>query len=204
MRLKSIDYVYVLLACIAGVWQAWCFNYGINYGSKGDFTVVAMSVPFALASYAHAWFLNRDGAVGERPDWKRALVLWAGMELSLVVAFLTIFAETGIMLAAGFGIVNLPFDALRLLIGEGAACLAWATCLLIFARRPVLRPPIPVLASFAALFAGVLIAAGLATLIRRSFQKDFYLILTSIIATAISALILIFLRRGARVPQPLT
>jgi len=127
------------------------------------------------------------------------LVLWAGMPLSLVVASLTILTETGMMYAAGLGIDNLPFYDLRLLIGEGGACLMWATCLLVWSRQPGLRlSRSRLLAVFAILFAGVLFAYGLSYLIRRSFHKDLFILLTSIVVTTISALILVFLRRKAK------
>jgi len=127
------------------------------------------------------------------------LVLWAGMPLSLVVGSLAILAETGIMYAAGFGIDNLPFDDLRLLVGEGAACLVWATCLLVWSRQPGLRlSRNRLLALSATLFAGVLSVRGLSILILKGFHKqihlEMYLLLTSIVATTISALILVFLR----------
>jgi len=190
MRLKPIDYIYVLLSCGSGIWQAWCLNYGAN----SILIPVLMSLPFALASYAYALFLGATGTVPERPDWKRAFVLWVGMELSLVVASFTILTETGMMYAAGFGIDNLPFGDLRLLIGEGAACLMWAICLLAWSRQPGrFLSGNRLLAVFATLFAGVLFAYGLSYLIRRSFHKDLFILLTSIVVTMISALILVFL-----------
>jgi hypothetical protein len=70
------------------------------------------------------------------------------------------------MYAAGFGIENLHFDSLRLVNGEGAACLAWATCLLVWSRRPGLHLSRSRLLAFsAALFAGVLFAHRLSKLI---------------------------------------
>jgi hypothetical protein len=83
---------------------------------------ILMSLPFAVAPYGHAAFLSTTSAVAERPDWKRILVLWAGMPLSLVVGSLTILGKTRFMYTVGFGTDNLPFDSVRLLIGEGAAC----------------------------------------------------------------------------------
>ncbi len=200
---QFIDYIYVLSSCLAGWWQAWCFN----YGRDSVLIPIVMSLPFALASYAHGAFLNRTSNVADRADWRRALVLWGGMPLSLVVGALTILAETGIMYGAGFGIVNLPFENLRLLIGEGAACLVWAICLWVWSRRPSLRSSRnSFFAIYAVLCAGVLSAAGLTELILRAFHKDLFIFLTSTIATTLSALILVFLRdkpleiRGTDIP----
>jgi hypothetical protein len=200
MRLRSVDYIYVLLAGIAGVWQSWCFNYGSDRFLI--LLIMLMSLPFALASYGYALFLSTTGTQAQRPDWTRIPILWAGMPFCLIVASATILAETKIMLAAGFGIVNLPFDDLRVLIGEGAACLAWAVCLLIWSQRAVLRPSATRLfALFAALFAGVLVTYGLSTLILRRFQKDYFILSTSIITTIISALLLVFLNRKGQGAQ---
>jgi len=158
---------------------------------------ILMSLPFALGSYAHASLARANSTSAKRPDWKRMLVLWAGIPLSLVVGSLTILAQTGIMYAGGFGIVNLPFDNLRLMIGEGAACLVWATCLLVWSRKPDLRPsPRRILELFAILFAGILFAFGASEVILRTFHKDLFILLTSVVATAISAMILVFLGRN--------
>jgi hypothetical protein len=190
MRLVSVDYIYLLLSCVAGVWQAWCANYGRN-----DLLVILIalfSLPFALASYAHESLLGSTWSF----NWKRMLVLWAGMPLALILGSLTTFGETGLMYAAGFGRDNPPYYSLRLLIGEGAACLVWAECLLIWSHQSRLRfSRDRLLAAFAALYVAVLAAHGLSVLFLRNFHKDFFVLLTSIAATAISSMILIFLRR---------
>jgi hypothetical protein len=191
---RVIDCVYIAVSCVAGVWQGWCFT----YGKDNALVIFVMSLPFASASYAHASLLSTINGVAARPDWKRMLVLWSGMPLSLAVGSLTILAETGVMYVAGFGIVDLPFDPLRLLIGEAAACLAWATCLLVWSRQTGFRVARKqLLAFFSALFAGVPAAYGLSSLILRSFHKDVHFLLTSIVATTISAMILVFLRSKA-------
>lgn len=195
--LKSTDYVYVLVCSLAGVWQWWCADYG-----RDNFLTVAlgilMGLPFALASYAHISLFRTSSAVVARPDWKRILILWAGMPFSLAIGSLTILAQTQIMYAIGFGIDNLPFYSLRLMIGEAAACLVWAVCLLAWSRESgssLSRNRI--LASFAVLFAGVLSANGVTSLVLESFHKDISWLFISVVVTTISALILIFLRGKA-------
>src|SRR5690348_2228018 len=100
------------LLCTA-VWQAWCFN-----SSKTAWLIVPMGLPFALATYAHAFSLN-----GTRPSWQRIVVLWVGMPLSMLAAALLMAAETGAMYVAGFGVNDLPFLITRFLIGMSAGCL---------------------------------------------------------------------------------
>lgn len=90
LQLNQWDSIYILLSGTVGVWQAWC----VNYGRNSVLLAIFMSVPFAVVSYAHALLLNQDGIINERPDWKRVLVLWAGMPLSLVVFSLTVLMET--------------------------------------------------------------------------------------------------------------
>jgi len=197
MRLKSADLIYVVLSSVAGVWEWWC----ADYGRDNLITVslfILMSLPFALMSYVYGSQHGRSGGLAVRSDWKRILVLWAGMPLALAVGSLAILAQTGILYAVGFGPVNLPLDTLRLVIGEGAACLAWAICLLAWScglgscwSRSRL------LASFTILFAAVLSANGVSNLVLKTFHKDIYLLLTSVVATAISAVILVFLRSKA-------
>jgi hypothetical protein len=124
------------------------------------------------------------------------LILWAGMPLSLVVFSLTVAAGTGIMYLFGFGVVNLPLYNLRLMIGEGAASLVWAVCLLEWSRRPGLGlSRNHLLATSATLFAGALFAHGLTYLVLRTFHRDFYVYLESIVATVLSVLVLVFLKR---------
>src|SRR5260370_39430569 len=128
--LRLGDYIYIAASCIASIWQAWCWG-------SNTFWVIPMGLPFALTSYAHSSF---PLSVVERPDWKRMFVLWAGMPVSLIAGALTIAGETGIMYAVGFGVNDLPLYTFRLLIGEAAACLAWAKCLQIWSRHQNLRP----------------------------------------------------------------
>jgi hypothetical protein len=192
---RAIDCSYILLCSAAGLLQAWCFT----YGRDNLLVAIGMSLPFALASYTRALWLSKIRTVEARPNWKGILVLWAGMPLSLVVGALTILAETGVMVIAGFKIDDLPFYALRLLIGEAAACLAWAACLLVWSRQTgVCVSRKRLLASFSTLFAGVLAAYGLSGVILRSLHRNVYFPLTSVVATTISALILVFLRSKAQ------
>jgi hypothetical protein len=190
MQLKLIDYGYILFSCLAGVWQGWCFGY-----SGSALLVIPMSLPFAVASYVHARLSSNTGDIARRPDWRRMLILWTGMPLSLVFSALIILAETEIMSITGFGVVNLPFANLRLLIGEGAASLGWATCLLLWSHKQGSRlPRTRLLALFVILFAGVLAAHVLSKVMLLFFQKDIHFVLTSAIVTTLSALILVFLR----------
>jgi hypothetical protein len=192
MRLKSTDYFYVFLSCFTGVWQAWCANYGRN----SIFLALVMSLPFALTSYGHAWLLNKTGVVEERPNWKRMIALWVGMPLSFMVGSLTILIETRILYAAGFR-TNPPFHDLRLLIGEGAACVAWTACILLFLGNHSLSPSRSrLLILSGVLYAGVLLAYGFAFLVRGYFRNDVYLISLSVLETALSALIVVLTRAG--------
>ena len=118
--------------------------------------------------------------------------------ITLSMGFLAILAQTRIMYAVGFRINNPPFYSLRLVIGEGAACLAWAICLLVWSSESgsrLLRNRL--LALFTTLFASVLSAHGVSNLVLKSFHKEIYFLLTSVVATTISAMILVFLRGKA-------
>ncbi|SRR5579871_1878735 len=188
--LKLVDYVYITLSCLSGLWQGWCLGY-----RRSPLLVIPMGIPFALASGIYAWLSSRDSEAFEQPDWKHVLILWAGIPVSLALSALTMLAETGIMSVAGFGVVDLPFGNLRHLIGESVACLAWATCLLLWSQKH--NPRLPrrrFLAIFAALFICVLLASGLSKLILGIFHKDIYFVLTSVAVTTLSALILILLK----------
>jgi hypothetical protein len=198
MKLAAVDYVYVLLSCIAGLWQSWCVNYARD-NILAVILVILMSLPFTLASYGYALFLHRTSMAAEQPNWSRILVLWAGMPLSMVVGSLALLAQTAIMYVVGFGIVDLPFYSLRLLIGEGAACLVWAECLVIWSRQRSLRSArTRFLATFTALCVGLLIAYGLSTVMLIKFHKNVFWSSTSIVMTAISALVVVHLKRDSQ------
>lgn len=199
LLLRPGDYLYLLLCCVAAVWEAWCFDSG-----RSALLVIPMGFPFGLASYAHATFLSNTSEKAERPVWPRMLVLWVGMPLSLSVGALTMLALSGIMHIAGFGISDTPGVIFRLLVGEGAACLAWAKCLLIWSRhQSPRRSGNRLLILFVTLYAGIFLAHGLSLLIREHFSKDVYLVSVSIIETAISAMIVIFMGQQ-RVGGPVT
>jgi hypothetical protein len=190
-QLNQWDGIYILLSGIVGVWQAWCLNYGRN----SIFVDMFWSVPFGLVSYVHASLLKKAGIVDERPDWWRVLVLWAGMQISLVVFSLTVLMETQIMSAFYHTVDNLPFVDLRILIGEGAGAVVWAGCLLVWPVRTNLRVFLRSLPALSAiLFVGGLSAFGLAIVVRRIFHRDMFLVLTSTIVTAVSGAILVSLR----------
>jgi hypothetical protein len=193
----AVDYIYFLLSCVAGVWQAWCFG----YGADNTLTIilgVSLGLPFALTSYAHASIVSKSIDIGQSPDWKRMPILWIGMPLSLVLGALTMLAETAFMRVAGYGTENLPFSSLRFLIGEGVACLAWAMCLVMW-FRPQQSPGSRhcFLFVFVTLYAGVLFAHGFFAVLPRYSSK--YFLATSIVETALSALIVMFARSRERV-----
>ena len=190
-----VDIVYFLLSCIAGAWQAWCFNYGVDNALTVIFGIF-MGFPFALVSYAHTSILSKSVDIADRPDWKRVVILWVGMPLSLVLGALTILAETVIMRAVGYGWDGLPFCSLRLLIGEAVACLIWAMFLLMWLRQRGPASRYYFLGVFAMLFAGVLCAHGFFSLVPRYSSK--YVLTTSIVETALSAMIVIFTRSRER------
>jgi hypothetical protein len=191
------DSIYFLLSCVAGAWQAWC----LDYGADDTLTVilgVSMGFPFALASYAHTSILSKSAAIAERPDWKRMVILWIGMPLSLVMGALTILAETLIMRAVGYDRDELPFYSLRFLIGEAVACFIWAKFLLMWLRHErSLASRYCFLVVFATLFAGVLCTHGFSSLAPRYSSK--YVLLTSIVETALSAGIVIFHKKSQSV-----
>lgn len=187
----TTDCTYVVLSGIAGVWQWWC----AVRGSNTILMLAIMSVPFALVSYGYASLLGKTRTDASRPDGKRILVMWIGMPLSLAVASLVILGETAIMHASGFGADNLPFYDLRLLIGEAAACLVWAECLLLWLSRHKVRSRHYGVLTFVALYAGALLAYAISLLARRYYSVDVYLLTTSIVTTSISAAIIIFVKR---------
>jgi hypothetical protein len=192
LQLSFADYAYFLLSAFVGVWQAWCATYGRN----SLLLPFLMSLPFALASYGHAALLNKAGVVDERPNWKGLLALWAGMPLSLVVCFLTVLIATRAMSAVDGGADSIPFYDLRLLIGECAGSVVWAGCLLVWSGLPGPRLSMRRLPGVSAiLFAGVLIAYGLAAPIFRRFHKDILILLTSVVTTLISAVIVVLLEK---------
>ena len=193
-----VDYIYFLLSCIAGVWQAWCFDYGADNALTAVLGVF-MGFPFALASYAHTSILSKSSATAEQPDWKAMVILWVGMPLSLVMGALTMFAETVLMRAVGYGEVNIPFDSLRLLIGEAVACLTWASFLLSWLRHQRSSASrYYLLVVFATLYAGVLCAHGFSSLLVHWYSSDRYFLLMSIVETALSAMIVIFTKSRKR------
>ena len=186
MRLRLGDYAYLLASCAAAVWQAWCFN-----SSKTVWLIVPMGLPFALATYAHAFSLN-----GSRPSWRRIVVLWGGMPLSMLAAALLMAAETGGMYVAGFGVDDLPFLITRFLIGMSAGCLLWTGCLIVWCQRPRHNR---FLIIFVFLYAGVLLSYGVYRILQRlGAEKTNYLFLLSIIETVISAACLILLEIRGR------
>ena len=195
----AVDYIYFAIACFAGVWQAWCFE----YGADNALTIIlglSMGLPFALASYSHATIVSKSTASGEGADWKRTLILWLGMPISVLIGALTILAGTVLMSALGYGRDNLPFYSLRLLIGEAVACLVWAKCLQLWLRdqwRPGSRNRLFVV--FATLYAGVLFTRGFSVLLHKYSSK--YFLVTSICETALSAMIVIFAKNRELMPD---
>lgn len=201
MPLRTVDYIYVLLSCAAGIWQWWCFTFGRGGLLMSIALMMLVSVPFALASHAWALVVSMGRSPRGRPSWRRFLVLWAGMPVSLIVGSLAVAAETGML---GFRDDPL-FPNLRIAVGECMASLAWAACLLgwshglVYSRLKIVRV-------FAVLLAGVLPVHALSVVILRVFDRDVYLLSTSIVATALSALVLAFDRRqsGSIAPRRAT
>lgn len=112
------------------------------------------------------------------------------MPLSILAAALLMLTETGAMYAAGLGVNDLPFLTARFLIGESAACVVWAGCLLIWSKTPFRSH---LLSIFAFLYTGVFLSYGLARAVQRWADKDVYWLSASLIETLISALCLISL-----------
>lgn len=194
MQLKFIDYIYILLSCTAGIWQAWC----VSYGRNSILLLMLMSLPFTLLSWGHLSLYSQNRRALGGPGWKRLLVLWAGMPFSLAIGALTIFVATRMMYAAGFGAENPPFYFLRLAIGEAAACGVWIACLVAWPSQSHVGLSHKLFLSFfAILFACILAANGISNLVVKSFHKDIYLLLTSTVATTISSLLLILLKSKA-------
>jgi hypothetical protein len=187
--MKPIQFCYILLSCIAGLWQAWCIAYG-----KDDYVAVilgmTLGLPFALLSYLYTRSQHNYPENG-RSNWKDFIVLWLGMPLSLLVGTLAIVVETRIMLASGFKLDALPHYTVRLLIGEAIGCLAWATCLVLCYRRYASRR-LRLLTVFGILFVAVLVSHFLATAIREITALDLYFPLISIFLMLVSAITVIF------------
>ena len=188
--LRLADYAYVLLCSTAGVWQWRCFV----YGADNIITValaITMSLPFALASW---WYARRIGTVSRWPDWKRMLLLWAGMPLSFAVGSMTAIAAAQVMLFIGVDLGTFPFSFFWIALAEAAACGAWTICLVVWACQPGRRLSRKrLLVLFAALFGGVLSTHALTTILNIMFHHDIYFLSTSVVATTISAMMLIFL-----------
>src|SRR5438045_1678328 len=106
-------------------------------------------------------------------------------------------AWTGRIDSDRLGVHHLPFDSVRLMVGEAAACLAWGACLLVFVAEgePSRRPRF--LIFFLGLLTSILCAHGLSTAIKAINHKDVYFIVTSILATATSAISVVLLGKGA-------
>ena len=112
------------------------------------------------------------------------------MPLSMLAAALRMLTETGAMYAAGLGVNDLPFLTARFLIGESAACLVWAVCLLFWSRRSFRNHFLPV---FVFLYAGIFLSYGLARVAQKWAAKDIHVLSVSCIETLISALCLMSL-----------
>jgi len=179
--LTASDYAYLAACCVAALWQSWCFE------SSNVWLVVPVGLPFALAAYIHASILDRAS-----PNWKRVMVLWAGMPLSTLAAALLAAGETGAMYAAGLGVDDLPFLISRFLIAESAACAVWAGCLLFWSNKPFRSE---FLLIFTFLYAGVFLSYGISLAVQKRASKDTYLLSVSLIETLISALCIVRLDR---------
>jgi hypothetical protein len=187
---SGVDCVYLLSCCLAGVWQAWCFN----YGRDDVFTltlILLMGLPFAISSYAREVFRNRASTAASRPKWSSVFILWAGMPLSLALGALCVGLTTTVRHVLGLAATHPRFDA-PLLVGEGAACMAWAEALQVWCQRLGLwGSKSGVVLNFSLLFAGALTAQSLSILVFKSSHKDIYWFLESTVVTTISGMVLL-------------
>jgi len=203
-RLKSADYVFLMAACGAGMWQAWCISYPRD-DIFSIFLVMSFGVPFAVASYGYLSAFSGTGARDTRPPWKPILVLWAGMPPSVVLASLSMLATSQVSRAVGFRIDNnIPFAYFVIAMGESVACLAWAKCLQIFCRQIGLGELHGRLkAVFVSLFVSVLLAEGLLKLSPSYPSQRISLGCISVLATITSATILVIsAKRGSLAEEP--
>jgi hypothetical protein len=196
MRLKFVDYIYVLFSLVAGTWEVLCLHYGRD-NAIAIILVLFMGFPFAIVSYIHALSLSRAGNYHGRQGWKGLLILWMGMPVSFTAGALSMAAATAVLYSSGSESASFPFDVLRL-FGEGVACLAWAACLRTWSSQTgVHLSRNRLFVYFVFLFVGAIAAQGISMLVFRSFQKDLYWFLESTVVTTSSALILIFARNKA-------
>jgi len=189
LRLNLRDVVYVLFSFVAGVWQGWCFDTGRN-----AWLIIPIGVPFALGSCA---YLSPWTGIATHCDWKGALVLSVGMPLCLIAAAVTMGAETGILYALGYDVTHLPLYTVRVLIGEGVACLIWAKCLRFWSRSGHLTRPTRSLHFFAILYLSVILAYGMSAMIHKLTEKNGNSIVISVFVTVTSAFMLTIRKREA-------
>ncbi len=191
--LNTVDSLYVVISCFAGVWEAWC----ITYGRDDVFAlvcVVLMGFPFAFASRVYNSFSKPDAVIGERKASSGMSILWAGMPFSFLFGALCLAGISAGLSAFGLVPANFPFDSI-LFFGEGAASLAWTLCILMWSRQPDANwSRLRFLLSFAALFAGALGAHGISLLVLGHYHRDLYWFLEFTIVTTISAIIIVILR----------
>jgi hypothetical protein len=195
----AVDLVYILLSGFAGIWEAWCFNYG-----RDDLVLIAVVVlqglPFALLSSAHDRVAHPAvGRADAAPRWKRMLALWAGMPLSFLSGALSAGVTTVIVYAIAHP-TDFP-SYIPFCIGVAVACFAWTCCI----RMWLIRPGMRLLGGsfFTAclvLIAGTVVAYGLSALILRTLHKDLWWSLTGVVITAATAAIIASLSKWSEVP----
>lgn len=137
--LKAADCVYFVLACGAGIWEAWCAGWSGD-DALAIFLLISMSEAFAVLSSGYMLQFGGGGHIGPRSPWKPIVILWAGMPLSVLLASLSMTGVTRALSAAGFRVDNnVPYAHILIGSGEAVACLAWTACLQVSSRRSFTR-----------------------------------------------------------------
>lgn len=199
--LNASDYTYILLSGFAGVWEAWCCNSGND--KLLAVALMLMGFPFAALTYAHQKFtFHGEVTVSAARSWRRLVVLWAGIPLSLFCGAWCAGATTALIYAIAHP-TNFP-GYIPLSVAYACAGLAWTCCIRIW-----LPPPDSPLFSkgtlgvYLIVMAGILVGLALTESISAAFHKDLFWQVEGILLTALSAgIIAVFSRRSHRPTPP--